>query len=103
MYTFFVCFAFFKKKHKKLTYFQKSADQAPMIHPTVRKFIGKAPPGTPALPNQSEVKREAPEENAQQTEFVSERIGIITPKVGFCSFSLFEADCHFVMKTCRDA
>ncbi|XP_045207821.2 YEATS domain-containing protein 2-like isoform X2 [Mercenaria mercenaria] len=58
----------------------KSADQVPMIHPTVRKFIGKAPPGTPALPSQCEVKQEAPEGEVKQSELVSERIGIVSTK-----------------------
>lgn len=56
---------------------KKSADQVPVIHPNVRKFIGKAPPGTPL---HSEVKKEVPVERNEDVEQVSERIGKLPTK-----------------------
>ena len=63
--------------------------QPPTIHPTVRKYIGKAPKGTPlttpgqlqgsALQEGIQVKTEAPE-GKSRTEEASERIGQMASK-----------------------
>ncbi|XP_052258824.1 YEATS domain-containing protein 2-like [Dreissena polymorpha] len=68
---------------------QKNVTQPPTIHPTVRKYIGKAPKGTPlttpgqlqsrALQEGIQVKTEAPE-GKSRTEEASERIGQMASK-----------------------
>ncbi|KAL4228496.1 YEATS domain-containing protein 2 [Mactra antiquata] len=53
-----------------------SNDQPAMIHPTVRKFIGKAPPGTPVSCDSQNIKQEPSDDNSINKQNIgSERIG----------------------------
>ncbi|XP_052803005.1 YEATS domain-containing protein 2-like [Mya arenaria] len=57
---------------------QRNPSQPATIHPSVRKYIGKAPPGTPLLAP-SQIKKEAPVGiNTECKQLGSERVGEMT-------------------------